>query len=286
VKTLPDKKLAFAWLGVAGIKLCINSHTLLIDPFLTRPPLHNVLWGRPTSNTALLAEKIPQADHILVTHAHYDHLMDVPEIALRTGAIVLGSFNTYQLMQILGVPVTRLRVIHAGDEISLPYAQVKVMAGRHPFIPAYTPGRLKRNLCPPLRLCEYRMDDCFSFHIQAAGMQMLVWSSVSSQAALPADMLLLRAVANPRWYRDLLAQVKPRLAIPTHWDDQFRELSEPVRPFFSPPMPAFPPIQRINLQKFTDRIHHSEPACRVLVPEIFQLYDLHHELGQRAAAHN
>ena len=266
-------------MGVAGIALNFNDHTLLIDPFLTRPPLHNVLWGRPTSDERLLEEKFPRADHILVTHAHYDHLMDVPGIAQRTNAIVLGSFNTYQLLRTLGLPTDRLRVIHAGDEISMPYAQVKVLAGKHPAIPGYTPGRLKRTLRPPLRLREYRMDDCFSFHIQAEGMKILVWSSISSQGALPADVLLLRAVAREAWYRDMLEKVQPHLVIPTHWDDQFRPLDKPIRPFYSPPIPAFPPIQRINLEKFTETIRRLKPDCRVLVPHIFHSYDLCQQAG-------
>jgi len=264
---------------VAGIALNFNDQVLLIDPFLTRPPLHNVLWGRPTTNPDLLAEKIHRADHILVTHAHYDHLMDVPEIAQRTNAIVLGSFNTYQLLQTLGLPAAQLRIIHAGDEISMPYVQVKVLAGKHPTIPGYTPGSLKRNLHPPLHLRDYRMDDCFCFHIQADDLKILVWSSISCQGAFPADVLLLRAVAHEDWYRDMLIKVQPRLVIPTHWDDQFRPLDKPIRPFYSPPMPAFPPIQRIHLDKFTETIQRLKPDCRVLVPHIFHSYDLGQETG-------
>lgn len=259
--------------------MTIKTRVLLIDPFLTRPPLHNILWGRPASDAGLLAARIPHADHILVTHAHYDHLMDVPEIARRTGATVLGSFNTYQLLPTLGLPVAQLRIIHAGDEISLPYVQVKVLAGRHPLIPGYTAGRLKRNLHPPLRLCDYRMDDCFSFLVHAEGLKILVWSSISSQGACPADVLLLRAVAGQDWYRDMLEKVHPRLVIPTHWDDQFRSLEQPIRPFLSPPTLAFPPVQRINLEKFSHKIHQVLPDCRVLIPHIFQVYHLRELAG-------
>lgn len=261
------------------MQLTINGCILLVDPFLTRPPMHNVLWGKPTSDAVLLAAKIPHADHILVTHAHYDHLMDVPEIAKRTGAMVLGSDNTCQLLQILGLPAHRLLTIHTGDEIKLPCADVRVVAGKHPFIPGYTPGRLKRTLRPPLHLNDYCMDDCFSFLVEAEDMKILIWSSISSQGALPADVLLLRAVAKERWYRIMLEQVHPRLVIPTHWDDQFRSLDQPIRPFLSPPTLGFPPIQRINLEEFTQKIHRVQPDCRVLIPHIFQMYKLRELAG-------
>jgi len=76
------------WLGVAAIELNFNNNVLLVDPFLTRPPLRNVFWGRPMANSGLLAEKIPRADHILVTHAHYDHYGSAA--ALRELTSVLG----------------------------------------------------------------------------------------------------------------------------------------------------------------------------------------------------
>ncbi len=45
----------------------------------------------------------PRCDFVLVTHAHWDHLMDVPDVVLNTGATALGSANTCQLLALLGV---------------------------------------------------------------------------------------------------------------------------------------------------------------------------------------
>ncbi len=77
------------WLGVAGLEFTLGDHTLLIDPFLSRPPLRNVFMGRVYSDIQLIKEKIKKADHILITHAHYDHLLDVPAIATQTGGYMV-----------------------------------------------------------------------------------------------------------------------------------------------------------------------------------------------------
>ena len=274
VKLSQHPSVIFRWLGIAGMEFTFGNHTLLIDPFLSRPPLRNVFFGRVTPNIQLIKEKITKADHILITHAHYDHLLDVPVIARQTGAQVFGSANVCGLLQILQVPSTQLHSLHAFDEIDLPYAHIRVIPASHPFIPMYNPGKLKTNLKPPLRLRDYRMDECFSFLIEFEKLRCLVWSSVSAEHAQPADVLFLRAVARQGWYDEMLNSVHPRLAIPTHWDDLFRPLSQPIRPFFAPPTLSNPLIRWINLDDFKKRIIHSDPTCKILIPNVLQPYNL------------
>ena len=86
--------------------------------------------------------------------------------------------------------------LHAFDEIELPYAYHQVIPARHPFIPVYNSGKLKNNLKPPLHLRDYRMDECFSYLIEFKNLKFLVWSSISTENAQPADVLFLRSVAS------------------------------------------------------------------------------------------
>jgi len=79
------------WLGHSGFKLDLDGVTVLIDPFLTGNPLATV---KP--------DKIP-ADFILLTHAHSDHVGDTVEIAKRTGATVIGTFEIHAWMQDKGL---------------------------------------------------------------------------------------------------------------------------------------------------------------------------------------
>jgi hypothetical protein len=68
--------------------------------------------------------------------------------------------------------------------------------------------------------------------------------------------------------------VQPRLVVPVHWDDLFRPLTRPLRPYYELPRWQLPPLQRINLQRFMDRIGRITPGIQVLIPEIFEVYDL------------
>src|SRR5437588_2238937 len=83
------------YLGVNGYQFEANRHALLVDPYFTRAGLTAVaLQQRIEPNEARIAFGLqhirPSADAVLVTHAPFDHLLDVPEILLPTNA-TLGS---------------------------------------------------------------------------------------------------------------------------------------------------------------------------------------------------
>lgn len=260
------------WLGNAGFEFRIKQTTLIVDPFLTRPKAHQVFFGRVQPDESELKKYIPHCDHILITHAHFDHCMDAPPLARHTGAIVHGSHNTCQLMRAAGLPDKQVHEITYQDEFRIGDIDISVLPAAHPWLPGYTSGPLPSGLRFPLRLRDYRMDSCFSFLLQAGGKRMLVWSSTHSQDAPRADLLTCRAVSSPGWYREILDGVKPGFVLPQHWDDFFRPLTEKTLPFFSTPRLGIPPLERIDLQDFKERIHQVRPESRVLLPEIFNEY--------------
>ena len=69
--------VSFKWLGHSAFLLDIDGHKVLIDPFLTGNPL-----------AVSKADDI-EADVILMTHAHGDHVGDSVDIAKRTGATIV-----------------------------------------------------------------------------------------------------------------------------------------------------------------------------------------------------
>ena len=245
---------------------------MLVDPFLTRPRQTQVFFGRAAVDRQVVNEHVKECSHLLISHAHFDHFMDVPEIGARTGAMVHGSANTCELARRLGIPENQTHQIGAKDEFVIDDINIKVIPAAHPWIPGYTQGQLKMELKPPLRLRDYRMDSCLSFLISFQGRRILVWSSFATANAEAADVLICRAVSGESWYARLMAGVQPRLAIPSHWDDMFRPLSEPPRPYFSPPRLALPPLRRIDLGEFERRVKKANPGCEVLLPERFKEY--------------
>jgi L-ascorbate metabolism protein UlaG (beta-lactamase superfamily) len=264
----------FRWLGVAGIELNLRGQVLLIDPFFTRPPFWRMWFGRVRPDRELVAAEIPRCDHVLVTHAHWDHLMDVPDVARNTGATVLGSPHTCRLLAACGVPEDQIQEIRDGDEIALGILHIQVLSAEHQPVPGFAPAPLPPDIRPPLRLRDYRMDCCYSYLITVDGVGFLDWRSVRPERAPPADVLFVAPGGTRRYYKVLLCAVRPRVVIPMHWDDMFRPLSRPVRPFLEPARWAFPPLRRVSLSRFRSKIAQIAPEARVFVPETLRAYDL------------
>ena len=255
--------LIFRWLGAAGVELEADGQVLTLDPFFTRPSLVDML--RPVvSNSALVAEKLPVCQFVLVTHSHYDHLMDVPEVLRHTGAVAYGSPNTCQLLSRLGVPISRLHEISRGDKFSLGEFDVEVIAGQHSPIPfgSIFNGSLRADLQPPLRVQDYRMDACLGYCIHVMGVRVLVCAAQPQ----PADVLFVVAQESRQYYLRLFQGVQPHTFVPIHWDNFTRPLCKPLRRFTRP--------GRMPLWYLTRLAHRTLPRAKVIIPEVFREYSL------------
>lgn len=73
--------VSLRWIGHSAYSLDIDGHKVLIDPFVSGNPV------------AKAAAKDLDAEVILLTHAHGDHVGDSVEIAKRTGALVVCNFE-------------------------------------------------------------------------------------------------------------------------------------------------------------------------------------------------
>lgn len=266
--------ITLRWLGVAGIEICYGDEILLVDPFLTRPPFWRLFAGRVQPNRALIATTLPQADLILVSHAHYDHLMDVPQVARQSGALVHGSANTCALLQVCGVPNEQIRQVHSGERIMVGSFKVEFIPAQHIRIPGYSDGKLRPGLRPPLRLRDYVMDESFSFLIQLPRLRLLCWNHAYQENAPQADVLFAMPSSDPARCEALLRSTQAQLVVPVHWDNFFRPLGPHLKPFFEPPGYARSRIRRVNLQRFKQLILQAAPQTQVLLPEPLIRYPL------------
>ena len=80
------------WLGHAAVKIQ-GSRTLFIDPFLT---------GNPAASTS--PDEIAEADVVVVTHHHGDHLGDAFTICKKTGATLVSIHEVAAEAEAEGIP--------------------------------------------------------------------------------------------------------------------------------------------------------------------------------------
>jgi hypothetical protein len=253
----------FRWLGVAGLELRVGEQVLAIDPFFTRPSIGHMLQPL-VSDTHLAAEKLPHCHFILVTHAHYDHLLDVPTLLQHTGAVAYGSANTCQLLRLLGAPSSHVHEVHAGNRLVLGDISVQVIPGHHSHIPLgrLLNGRLPAHLQLPLHVWDYRMDVCLGYCITVGHTRLLVCADEPQ----PAEVLFAVAQESVQYYQELFRGTQPRLFVPIHWDNFTRPLNKPLTRLTRP--------GRITLAQLASLAQHTLPDVKVIIPELFKEYPL------------
>jgi L-ascorbate metabolism protein UlaG (beta-lactamase superfamily) len=107
------------WLGHAAFLLEIDNYDVLIDPFLSDCP-----------TSAVSAESV-EADFIVVSHGHGDHIGDTVAIAKRTGATVISNFEIHNWLLGKGIPEDKAHPQHIGGGFRYPFGYLKLTIAHH-----------------------------------------------------------------------------------------------------------------------------------------------------------
>ena len=131
-------------LGAAGWEISAGDLTILLDPYLSRLRYRgrfgnvdapaSVSDTRPVfgpdddlvPDTATIDAHITRADYILHSHSHFNHTLDMPYIAGRTGARVIGTESTINLARGGGVPEPQLFPVRGGEDYDFGAFSVKI----------------------------------------------------------------------------------------------------------------------------------------------------------------
>ncbi len=105
------------WYGHATLGLEVDGYRLLVDPFFT---------GNPAASTT--ADAV-DADFILVSHGHGDHIGDTVSIAKRTGALVIANYEITNWLSNQGVE--KVHPQHIGGGFHHPFGYLKLTFAIH-----------------------------------------------------------------------------------------------------------------------------------------------------------
>lgn len=268
-----ERVLTAAWLGTTAVLLSDGEHSLLVDPFFTRPEG----WWRLITNRqiapdeetiarGLSSARLANLAAVLVSHSHYDHAMDAAVVARLSGAVLAGSESTANIGRGGGLPDSQIRAIKTNEPMSFGSFTVTFIQSRHAGATGGRPtGDITEPLKPPARYLDYRQGGTYSILVEhELGAVLLHGSAGFVPGALKgrkADVVFLGIALREdleTYLAETVDAVDAKRVIPTHWDDFTRPLSKPL----------IPNIAGVHLRDFFEDMAHSRPDLQVQTLEM------------------
>ena len=236
-----DRRLTVKWLGTAGYELRAQGTTLLIDPYLTRYGLWTLLSRRKHGPDVDAIDKhITDADAVLVGHSHFDHVLDVPTIAVKTGAHVYGSESTANLCLASGLPQTQVTAVARGGQTfevgpfrvrAVPSEHSRFLFGKVPY-----PGDIPCSCELPMSSNHYKCGQVLSWHIEVGGVRFyhagsanLIDDAVQFKELDVLMMCTAGRQATDAFIERIIKQTRPNRVLPMHYDNFFQPLDSAMK---------------------------------------------------------
>lgn len=228
--------LDIRYLGTAGFVISDGERTVVLDPYVTRPGLMTSLTQPLVPDAALIARLIPEADEVLIGHAHHDHILDAPDLCKQTGARLIGSDSTVQVGIAAGLPPEQLLATSGREDIASGHWTVRGFPSRHgrifgriPF-----PGDIAEPPPWPARMHQLRHGLVLNWLVDTGHLRVMHIDSADfideELAGHRCDIVCLCAIgrqARPNYVRDVVRLLKPTWVIPCHWDTMITPVEAP-----------------------------------------------------------
>jgi L-ascorbate metabolism protein UlaG (beta-lactamase superfamily) len=195
--------------------------------------------------------------------------LDVPYIARKTRATIIGTESAANVMRASGVPPAQVLPVKGGEDLRLGTISIRVIPSLHGGIagreyPDAPP--IPRTVQPPFKFDDLAEGGSLAYLIRIGGHSILTFGSANyierEIEGLRPDVVLVGALGRESIHdymgRLMRALGNPPLVLPTHWDDFFLPFDASQAPY------------RQRLQAFIAEVHDASPKTRVIVPEYFK----------------
>ena len=281
-RATPREGVRVTYLGTNGYQFEFKGHALLVDPYFSRVDLLSVALGSsiqpnasrindglrhlaqadawssafrrhgiaPHSRVNAELQTPSKTDAILVTHGHFDHLLDVPVVMAKTQARLVASASSVDLAKRAGA--LSGEAVKPGDVRRIGPWKIRVLSATHdrlfgkvPFdrppsqsglsaAAAYSAeaaakaGSAKTG--PPQRAADWICGEPLAFLIEVNGQRIYIDSGGTPTQLPPNEQvdLAILGMALPDSRARLhaaLDRLRPRYILPSHQDNFFRPLS-------------------------------------------------------------
>ena len=252
--------MELTWLGAAGFEVKTRDKIFYLDPYLTRNADAEPVQPKTDAGIA------PHSN-IFISHAHFDHLMDIPHIARLSSSKIYCSDTARQYLirnkveenSIHTVQQDRQAFAFDGYDAQALFSH-HIKFDKKLVLKTLVKINVKLFACLPY-LCQFPCGRVLGWRFVLEDKTLLFYGSAGSTTAeldqaaeTPVDILLMPLQGHSNICRIGLNHVNtlnPGVVIPHHHDN------------------FFPPISgQVDIKPFVNGIKSAESRTRVIVPKM------------------
>ena len=231
------------WYGTAALTIESGGMTLAVDPFIGMPIGMSDTERLNTDRAKVLR----QADAVLVTHGHFDHIYDIPALYGGTQTPIYATKTPVGTLTGKGISPARLHTLTPGETFMTGNFRITAYQSRHcsfDLAVILKTAFRKATIRHPKRLIELlRLNKAYPengetllYLIEADGKRLVLMGSMGMAEGedypIGADLLILpfQGTGSPaETVRPIVGRLKPKAILLDHFDDAFPPMSAAVR---------------------------------------------------------
>ena len=250
--TTTSDVVTVSYTGTATLLFNDGETQFITDAWFSRPGALQLAFGKIAPDMAAInygikANNIDKLAAVFVMHSHFDHSMDAPEVAKRTGALLLGSESTANIGRGWGLDENQIRVVTDRQAITLGKFVLTPIESQHFQFPnpemrkrALDDPGISSPLQTPAKAFDYKLGKAYMLHVShPKGSWLIVGSAgfeVDGLQGINADTVFLgiggigsqTTQYREQFWQETIGHVKPNRIIPIHYDSLTAPIDGPM----------------------------------------------------------